>query len=125
MDSKPMEILTFSTEATGQGDQKDRTKGNNGAGRLGATSQPEVNVAIKGTSKLLTAEWIQIWSETFVVADNGRQDFRSETVLVDTKQFLEEEIHFVMSELSIVQTGELELYNDGNEARAWKLSIRI
>ena len=56
MDSKPMEILTFSREATGQGDQKDRTKGNNGAGRQGATSQPEVNVAIKGTSELLTAE---------------------------------------------------------------------
>ena len=57
-------------------------------------------------SKLVTAERIQNWSETFVVADNGRQDFRSYTLLVDTNKFFEEEIHFVLSELWIVQTEE-------------------
>ena len=45
------------------------------------------------------------WPETFVV-DNGWQDFRSETLLVDTKQVLEEEIHLVMSEHLVVQTEE-------------------
>ena len=48
-----------------------------GACRQGATSQPEVKLANKGTSKLHTAESIQSWSETLVL-DNGRQDFRSE-----------------------------------------------
>ena len=84
-------------------DWKDRTKADNGACRQGATSQPEVRVANKGTSKLLTAECIQNWSETFVV-DNGRQYFCSDTLLVDTKQVLKEEIHLFMSELSIMQT---------------------
>ena len=61
---------------------------------------------MKRTSKHLIAGCIQNWSETFVVADNGRQDLLSETFLVDAKQCLEEEIHFVMSEHSIVQTEE-------------------
>ena len=65
-----------------------------------------MKVANKGTSKFLTAECIQNWSETFIV-DNGRQDVRSETLLVDTKQVLEEEIHLGMSEHSIVQTEEI------------------
>ena len=47
-------------------------------------------------------------TETIVV-DDGWQDLRSETLLVDTKQVLEEEIHLVMSEHSIVQTeGKLD-----------------
>ena len=45
------------------------------------------------------------WPETFVV-DDGWQDFRSETFLVDTIKVLEEEIHSVMSEQFIVQTEE-------------------
>ena len=64
-----------------------------------------MDVANKGTSKLLTAECIQNWSETNKV-DDGWQDLRSETLLVDTKQVLEEEIHLVMSEHSIAQTEE-------------------
>ena len=56
------------------------------------------------TSKLFTAECIQNWSETIVV--DGWQDLHWETLLVDTKQVLEEEIHLVMSEHSIVQTEE-------------------
>ena len=103
-DSNTPEISTTPTEAAGRGDRKVRTKINNGACRQGATSQSEVNLAFKGTSKLLTAECIQNWSETFVVADNGRQDFRSETLLVETKHFLEEGIHFITSEHSVVQT---------------------
>ena len=59
----------------------------------------------KGTSKNLIAEWMWNWSETFVV-DIGWQDFRSETLLVDTEQVLEEEIHLVMSEHLVVQTEE-------------------
>ena len=43
--------------------------------------------------------------ETFVV-DNGWQDFRSGTLLVDTQQVLEEETHLVMSEHLVVQTEE-------------------
>ena len=74
--------------------------------RQGATSQPDVKVANKGTSKFLTAECIQNWSETFIV-DNGGQDVRSETLLVDTKQVLEEDIHLGMSEHSISQTKEV------------------
>ena len=77
----------------------------NGTCRQGATSQPDVKVANKGTSKFLTAECIQKLSETFIV-DNGRQDVRSETLLVDTKQALEEDIHLGMSEHSISQTKE-------------------
>ena len=98
-DSKPP------TEADEQADRKDRTNADNGTCRQGATTQPDVNVANKGTSKFLTAECIQNWSETFIV-DNGRQDVRSETLLVDTKQVLEEEIHLGMSEHSISQTKE-------------------
>ena len=63
------------------------------------------SIANKGTSKTLIAEWVWNWPETFVV-DNGWQDFRSETLLVDTEQVLEEEIHLVMSELLVVQTEE-------------------
>ena len=59
--------------------------------------------ANKGTSKNIIAEWMWNWPETFVV-DNGWQDFRSETLLVDTEQVLEEEIHLVMSEHLVVQT---------------------
>ena len=103
-DSKPLEITTISTKAAGRDDPKDRFKANNGACRRGATSQPEVNLAIKGTSKLLTAECIQNWSETIIV-EKCRQDFRSDTLLlVEAKQVLEEEIHLVMNEHSIVQT---------------------
>ena len=99
-DSKPP------TEVDQQADRKDRTDVDNGTCRQGATSQPDVKVANKGTSKFLTAECIQNWSETFIV-DNGRQDVRSETLLVDAKQVLEEEIHLCMSEHSIVQTEEI------------------
>ena len=98
-DSKPP------TEADEQADRKDRTNADNGTCRQGATTQPDVNVANKGTSKFLTAECIQNWSKTFIV-DNGRQDVRSETLLVDTKQVLEEDIHLGMSEHSISQTKE-------------------
>ena len=61
--------------------------------------------ANKGISKNLIAEWMWNWPETFVV-DNGWQHFRSETLLVDTEQVLEEEIHLVMSEHLVVQTEE-------------------
>ena len=61
--------------------------------------------ANKRTSKLLTAEWMWNWPETFVV-DNGWPDFRSETVLLDTTEVLEGEIHLVISEHLIVQTEE-------------------
>ena len=64
-----------------------------------------MKLANKGTSELLTAECIQNWSET-VVVDNGRQDLRSKTLLWDTKQVLEDEIHLVMSEQLIVQMEE-------------------
>ena len=59
----------------------------------------------KGTSKNLIAELMWNWPETFVV-DIGWQDFQSETLLVDTEQVSEEEIHLVMSEHLIVQTEE-------------------
>ena len=59
----------------------------------------------KGTSKRLTAEWMWNWPETFVV-DDGWQDFRSETLLLDTTEVMEEEIHLVMNEQLIVQTEE-------------------
>ena len=45
------------------------------------------------------------WPETFVV-DDGWQDFRFKTLLVDTTQVLDEEIHLVMSKHLIVQTEE-------------------
>ena len=74
--------------------------------RKEAISQPDVKLANQGTSQLITTECIQKLSETFIV-DNGRQDVRLETLLVDTKQVLEEEIHLGMSEHSIVQTEEI------------------
>ena len=61
--------------------------------------------ANKETSKRLAAEWMWNRPETFVV-DNGWQDFRSGTLLVDTQKVLEEETHLVMSENLIVQTQE-------------------
>ena len=73
--------------------------------RKEAISQPDVKLANQGTLQLITTECIQKLSETFIV-DNGRQDVRSETLLVDTKQVLEEDIHLGMSEHSISQTKE-------------------
>ena len=73
--------------------------------RKEAISQPDVKLANQGTPQLITTECIQKMSETFIV-DNGRQDVRSETLLVDTKQVLEEDIHLGMSEHSISQTKE-------------------
>ena len=73
--------------------------------RKKAISQPDVNLANQGTSQLITVECIQKLSETFIV-DNGRQDVRSETLLVVTKQVLEEDIHLGMSEHSVSQTKE-------------------
>ena len=90
-DSKPP------TEADEQADD--------GTCRKEAISQPDVKLANQGTSQLITTECIQKLSETFIV-DNGRQDVRSETRLVDTKQVLDEEIHLGMSEHSIMQTKE-------------------
>ena len=90
-DSKPP------TEADEQADD--------GTCRKEAISQPDVKLANQGTSQLITTECIQKLSETFIV-DNGRQDVRSETLLVDTKQVLEEAIHLGMSEHSISQTKE-------------------
>ena len=77
-----------------------------GTCRKEAISQPDVKLANQGTSQLNTTECIQKLSETFIV-DNGRQDVRSETLLVDTKQVLEEDIHLGMSEHSISQTKEI------------------
>ena len=76
-----------------------------GTCRKEAISQPDVKLANQGTSQLITTECIQKLSETFIV-DNSRQDVRSETLLVDTKQVLEEDIHLGMSEHSISQTKE-------------------
>ena len=76
-----------------------------GTCRKEAISQPDVKLANQGTSQLITTECIQKLSETFIV-DNGRQDVHSETLLVDTKQVLEEDIHLGMSEHSISQTKE-------------------
>ena len=89
------------TKADERVDRGNRTKADKGAYVKGATSQPEVNVGNKGISKLPKAESIQNWSETIIV-DNGRQDFRSETLLVDTKHVVEEDIHLVISDHSIV-----------------------
>ena len=102
-DSKPP------TESDEQADRKNSTNADNGTCRQRATSQPDVTVANKGTSKFLTAECIQNWSKTFIV-DNSRQDVRSETLLMDTKQVLEEKVHMFMSEQSIVQTEEILKY---------------
>ena len=115
-DSKPP------TEADEQADREDRTNADNGTCRQGATTQPDVNVTNKGTSKFLTAECIQNWSKTFIV-DNSWQDVRSEFLLMDTKQVLEEKVHMFMSEQSIVQTEEnlnhtLEVHLDGNKEKA-------
>ena len=55
--------------------------------------------------KNLTAQRMWNWPETFVV-DDGWQDFRSKTLLVDITQVLEEEIRMVMIEHLIVQTEE-------------------
>ena len=77
-----------------------------GTCRKEAISQPDVKLANQGTPQLITTECIQKLSETFIV-DNGRQDVRSETLLVDTKQVLEEDIHLGMSEHSISQTKEV------------------
>ena len=55
---------------------------------------------------------------TEVVRNFCRQDIRSEILLVDTKQVLEEEIHFVKSEHSIVQTKE-----NLNYTKRWGKSI--
>ena len=60
--------------------------------------------ANKETSKNFTAQWMWNWPETLVV-DDGWQDFRSENLLLDIKEVLEE-IHSVMSEHLIVQTEE-------------------
>ena len=90
-DSKPP------TEADEQADDR--------SCRKEAISQPDVKLANQGTPQLITTECIQKLSETFIV-DNGRQDVRSETLLVDTKQVLEEDIHLGMSEHSISQTKE-------------------
>ena len=54
-DSKPL------TETDEEADRNDGTKAENRACRQGATSQPDVNVANEGSSKLLTAECIQNW----------------------------------------------------------------
>ena len=59
----------------------------------------------KSTSKLLTAKCTWNRSETFVV-DDGWEDFRSENLLVDTKQVLKEENIFAMNQHLIVQTEE-------------------
>ena len=64
-----------------------------------------MRVANKGTSKLLTAECIQKCSETIYV-ESGQQDFLSDTLLVDAKQVLEQEIHSVNNEHSMVQAEE-------------------
>ena len=90
-DSKPP------TEADEQADD--------GTCRKEAISQPDVKLTNQGTSQLITTECIQKLSETFIV-DNGRQDVRSETLLVDNKQVLEEDIHLGLSEHSISQTKE-------------------
>ena len=71
-DSKSLDISTVPTEAEEQADRKHKARADNEACRQGVTSQPEVNLEIIGISKQLTAECIQNWSETFVVADNGR-----------------------------------------------------
>ena len=68
-DSKPLEIPTISADAAGQDDRNYRFKAYNGPCRQGATSQPKVKVANKKTSKLLTTEFIQNWSETIVVGN--------------------------------------------------------
>ena len=80
-----------------------------GTCRKEAKSQPDVKLANQGTSQLITRECIQNWSKTFIV-DNSRQDVRSETLLMDTKQVLEEKVHMFMSEQSIVQTEEILKY---------------
>ena len=77
--------------------------------RKEAISQPDVKLANQGTPQLITTECIQKWSKTFIV-DNSWQDVRSEFLLMDTKQVLEEKVHMFMSEQSIVQTEEILKY---------------
>ena len=119
--SAPMRDSKALTETFGQDDWKDRFEADNGACRQGASSQPEVKVANEGASKLLTAECIQNWSETFVV-ENCRQVFHLETLLLDTQQVLEVEIHFFMSEHSIVQT-EVNLNYTMTETKEEHISL--
>ena len=60
-----------------------------------ANAESEAN---KVTSKRITAKLTWNWPATFAV-DNGWQDFRSETLLVDATQVFEEKSHLVMSEI--------------------------
>ena len=83
--SAPMFDSKLLTEADERVDRTDRTNYDNGSCRQGATSHAEAKDGNKGTSKLFTAECIQNWSETIIV-EKCRQEFRSETLLVDTKQ---------------------------------------
>ena len=78
-DSKPL------TKADEQADRNDRTKAENRACRQRATSQPDVNVANKGTSKLLTAECIQNWSETIVKTMAGKTSVRKPSLWIPNK----------------------------------------
>ena len=107
--SAPMRDSKYLTKTDEHADWKNRTKADDGTCGKEAISQPDVKLANQGTSQLITTECIQKLSETFIV-DNGRQDVRSETLLVDTKQVLEEKVHMFMSEQSIVQTEEILKY---------------
>ena len=69
-----------------------------------AIAESEAN---KRPSNNLTAEWMWNWPETFNV-DDGWQNIRSETLLVDIEQVLEEDTHLIMSEHLLVQTETLE-----------------
>ena len=68
----------------------------------GAISQSEVNLAIKETSELLTAECIQNWSETIIVEKCRQTSVQKPSYWTA----LEEKIHLVMNEHLIVQTDE-------------------
>ena len=61
------------------------------------------------------------WQGTFVV-DDGWQDFRSETLLVDTIQVLEDAIHLFMSEHLILQAEEILEYTM-NEFRSLTFAL--
>ena len=65
--SAPRRDSKLPTEPHERADWKVRINYDDGSCRRGATSQPEVKVANKGTSKLLTEECIQNWSETLLV----------------------------------------------------------
>ena len=76
------------------------------------------NRSVKAASK-------RNWPESFV-GDDDWQDRRSETLLVDTTQGLEDEIHLVMSKhLGSANRGELELLNNSCNEWAETLSIHI